>query len=89
LDEIDGGSYRPWFYNQSGISLQVLEVKTIKFGPNLVAQSLEVAQFGGEVVGYQLGLKFITFHESGHMVPQFRPQAALHFFTKFVHGNVD
>merc|ERR1712238_165469 len=89
FDELDGGSYRPWFYNQTGASLKVLEEKAIKFGPNLVAQSLEAAQFGGEVVDYQSGLKFITFHGSGHMVPQFRPQAALHFLTKFVHGNVD
>mmetsp|Transcript_27957 Transcript_27957/g.31408 ORF Transcript_27957/g.31408 Transcript_27957/m.31408 type:complete len:726 (+) Transcript_27957:93-2270(+) len=89
FDELDGGSYRPWFYNQTGASLKVLEEKAIKFGPNLVAQSLEAAQFGGEVVDYQSGLKFITFHGSGHMVPQFRPQAALHFLTKFIHGNVD
>jgi len=89
LEELDGGSYRPWFYNQTGASLKVLEEKAIKFGPNLVAQSLEAAQFGGEVVDYQSGLKFITFHGSGHMVPQFRPQAALHFLTKFIYGNAN
>merc|ERR1712028_296159 len=87
LDEIDGGSYRPWFYNQTATSLEVLAEKAIKFGPNLVAQSLESAQFGGEVVDYEQGLKFVTFHGSGHMVPQFRPQSALHFLNKFVHGN--
>ena len=63
-----GGSYRPWFYNQTATSLEVLAEKAIKFGPNLVAQSLESAQFGGEVVDYEQGLKFVTFHGSGHMV---------------------
>lgn len=87
IDELDGGSYRPWFYNQSATSIEFLAEKSIKYGPNLVAQQLETAQFGGEVIDYELGLKFVTFHGSGHMVPEFRPQAALHFLTKFVHGN--
>jgi Serine carboxypeptidase len=30
------------------------------------------AQYGGEVVNYEEGLAFVTFHGSGHMVPQFR-----------------
>ena len=41
---------------------------------------------GGEVTDYEKGLKFVTFHGSGHMVPQFRPQAALHFLKRFVEG---
>jgi cathepsin A (carboxypeptidase C) len=44
------------------------------------------AQLGGEVTDYEKGLKFVTFHGSGHMVPQFRPQAALHFLKKLVEG---
>ncbi|OEU18202.1 alpha/beta-hydrolase [Fragilariopsis cylindrus CCMP1102] len=87
FEEVDGGSYRPWFYNQTATSISVLQEKSILFGPNLIVQSLENAQFGGEVVNYSNGLSFITFHGSGHMVPQFRPQAALHFLQKFVHGN--
>eukprot|EP00957_Ditylum_brightwellii_P185280 14108328-Ditylum_brightwellii.AAC.1 len=39
---------------------------------------------GGEVTDYELGLSFVTFHGSGHMVPQFRPQATLHFLEKFL-----
>eukprot|EP00565_Helicotheca_tamesis_P007320 CAMPEP_0185724954 /NCGR_PEP_ID=MMETSP1171-20130828/1303_1 /TAXON_ID=374046 /ORGANISM="Helicotheca tamensis, Strain CCMP826" /LENGTH=602 /DNA_ID=CAMNT_0028392933 /DNA_START=39 /DNA_END=1847 /DNA_ORIENTATION=+ len=85
LDELDGGSYRPWFYNQTGASLEVLAEKAALFGPNLLAQDMG-AQFGGEVTDYEEGLKFVTFHGSGHMVPQFRPQAALHFLQKFVKG---
>jgi cathepsin A (carboxypeptidase C) len=85
IDELDGGSYRPWFYNQTAASLEVLAEKSALYGPNLVAQDMG-PQFGGEVTDYELGLKFITFHGSGHMVPQFRPQAALHFIQKFVAG---
>jgi cathepsin A (carboxypeptidase C) len=44
------------------------------------------SQFGGEVVDYEQGLSFVTFHGSGHMVPQFRPQAALHFLNQFIEG---
>ena len=85
IDELDGGSYRPWFYNQTAASIDVLAEKSAMFGPNLVAQDMG-AQFGGEVTDYHSGLKFVTFHGSGHMVPQFRPQAALHFLQRFVHG---
>lgn len=85
IDEMDGGSYRPWFYNQTAASIDVLMEKSALYGPNLVAQKMG-AQMGGEVTDYQNGLKFVTFHGSGHMVPQFRPQAALHFLQKLVNG---
>jgi len=42
------------------------------------------AQMGGHVVDYEHGLSFVTVHGSGHMVPQFRPQAALHMMKKLV-----
>merc|ERR1712038_706299 len=86
IDEMDGGSYRPWFYNQTAAEMKVLMEKSALFGPNLVAQNMG-AQMGGEVTDYQNGLKFVTFHGSGHMVPQFRPQAALHFLEKFLSGD--
>mmetsp|Transcript_28202 Transcript_28202/g.59009 ORF Transcript_28202/g.59009 Transcript_28202/m.59009 type:complete len:262 (-) Transcript_28202:71-856(-) len=84
LDELDGGSYRPWFYNQSASPLEVIIEKAPLFGPNLLLQNMG-PQFGGEVVNYEQGLAFLTFHGSGHMVPQFRPQAALHMLDKLVH----
>jgi len=85
LDELDGGGYRPWFYNQTAAPLEILATKSALFGPNLVVQDMG-AQFGGEVVDYEQGLAFVTFHGSGHMVPQFRPQAALHFLNQFLKG---
>jgi serine carboxypeptidase-like clade 1 len=81
--EVDGGSYRPWFYNQTGASLDLLAEKAPLFGPNLLVQNMG-AQLGGNVVTYEHGLSFMTFHGSGHMVPQFRPQAALHMLTRLL-----
>ena len=81
--EIDGGGYRPWFYNHTATPLSVIMEKAIMFGPDLLLQDTG-SQFGGEVVNYEHNLAFLTVHGSGHMVPQFRPQAALHMLTKFI-----
>lgn len=81
--EVDGGSYRPWFYNHTATTVDVLAEKAAMFGPDLLVQPTG-AQFGGEIVNYENGLAFLTIHGSGHMVPQFRPQAALHFIEKLV-----
>ena len=65
--ELDGGGYRPWFYNHTAASLRVIEEKAALFGPDL--NPLDTgAQFGGEVVNYEQNLQFVTFHGSGHMV---------------------
>ncbi len=87
INELDGGGYRPWFFNQTAASMKVLMEKSALFGPDLVAQNMG-AQFAGEVVDYENGLSFVTFHGSGHMVPQFRPQSALAFLKAFVNGNM-
>jgi len=86
-NELDGGSYRPWFYRQEATSLKVLAEKAILFGPDLVAQTLDLPQFAGEVTSYEDGLSFVTFHGSGHMVPQFRPQSSLHFLKRFLYAS--
>mmetsp|Transcript_23257 Transcript_23257/g.35210 ORF Transcript_23257/g.35210 Transcript_23257/m.35210 type:complete len:544 (-) Transcript_23257:9-1640(-) len=81
--EVDGGSYRPWFYNHGAAPIEILAEKAAMFGPDLLAVSTGV-QFGGEVVNYENNLSFLTIHGSGHMVPQFRPQAALHMLSKLL-----
>lgn len=81
--ELDGGAYRPWFYNQTGTCIKVLAEKAPLFGPGLLAQDMG-PQFGGEIVNYEHNFAFLTFHGSGHMVPQFRPQAALQMVGKLV-----
>ena len=83
FSELDGGGYRPWFYTQDGVDLSILAEKAPLFGPNLLAQDVGV-QMGGEIVNYENNLSFLTFHGSGHMVPQFRPQAALHMVNRLV-----
>lgn len=82
--QIPGGWYRPWFYNHTAVaSLSLLESKPALFGPDLQLRDTGV-QFGGHVVSYIHNLSFITVHGSGHMVPQFRPQAALHMLSKIL-----
>jgi serine carboxypeptidase-like clade I len=67
FDEIDGGGYRPWFYNHTAAPLKVLAEKAALYGPDLLVQDMG-SQFAGEVVNYDHGLSFLTFHGSGHMV---------------------
>jgi serine carboxypeptidase-like clade 1 len=81
--EVDGGGYRPWFYNHTASSMELLQEKAPLFGPGLLSVAVG-AQFGGEVVNYAHGLSFVTVHGSGHMVPQFRPMAALHMLERLL-----
>jgi cathepsin A (carboxypeptidase C) len=79
--ELDGGGYRPWFYNHTAATYKVLAEKPILYGPDLLLTG-SGPQFGGHIVNYENHLSFMTVHGSGHMVPQFRPQAALHMLAK-------
>jgi len=56
--ELNGGSYRLWFYNQSSTTLDILSKKALSFGSELCAQ------FGDEDVNYGEGLLFATFYGS-------------------------
>lgn len=80
-----GGRYRPWFYNKTAASLETLRSKPTLFGTNLAAHDAG-PQFGGHVVDYENGLSFVTVHGAGHMVPQFRPQAAERLLSKLLSG---
>ena len=84
--EVAGGAYRPWFYNQSAATYEFLNSKPLLFGPNLALVDAG-AQLGGMVVNYEHSLKFLTVHGSGHMVPQFRPQAALRLLNNLLTGD--
>ena len=72
---LEGGAYRPWFYNKTATTFELLTEKPNLFGPTLDVHP-GGAQFGGQIVNYENGLSFLTVHGSGHMVPQFQPQAA-------------
>jgi serine carboxypeptidase-like clade I len=82
--EIDGGGYRPWFYNETAASATILREKMSTFGPNLQDTKQLGLQWGGHVIHYQHNLTFLTVHGSGHMVPTIRPIAALHMVTMFL-----
>lgn len=80
-----GGHYRPWFYNKEAATLATLTEKPRLFGPDLEVRDAG-PQFGGHVVDYQHNLSFVTVHGSGHMVPQFRPQAAERLLGRLLTG---
>jgi cathepsin A (carboxypeptidase C) len=85
FDEIQGGGYRPWFFNATASTPEFLASKPLLYGPDL---SLVEAgpQFGGHVVNYQHNLSFVSVHGSGHMVPQFRPRAAFKLVSHLISG---
>lgn len=83
---LPGGRYRPWFYNKTAASLETLRAKPALFGTNLGAREAG-PQFGGHVVDYENGLSFLTVHGAGHMVPQFRPQAAERLLGRLLSGD--
>jgi serine carboxypeptidase-like clade I len=84
--EMDGGSYRPWFYHPHATSMQFLHDKWIQYGTESLFSTVQDIgiQLGGMVINYENGLSFLTVHGSGHMVPQMRPQSAYHIVSKFI-----
>lgn len=87
FDVLPGGAYRPWFYNKKATTVKILQEKPGLYGPNLELRDAG-AQFGGQVVNYAHGLSFATVHGSGHMVPQFRPQAAERLLDRLLTGDL-
>merc|ERR1711879_918730 len=67
--------------------MKTMEEKPGLYGPNLELRPAG-PQFGGQVVNYAHNLSFVTVHGSGHMVPQFRPQAAERLFSKLLAGDL-
>lgn len=84
--ELEGASQRPWFFNASGVSASLLTEKPLLYGPDLATIDAG-AQFAGHVVDYENNLSFVTVHGSGHMVPQFRPQAGQLLLKKLLTGD--
>jgi len=82
---LPGGHYRPWFYDKKAAEPKFLEEKPSLFGPDLELHDAG-PQFGGHVVSYAHNLSFATVHGSGHMVPQFQPQAAERLLQSLLSG---
>lgn len=83
---VPGGQYRPWFFDKKAASLRTLLEKPGLFGPDLELRP-SGPQFGGHVINYGHNLTFATVHGSGHMVPQFRPQAAEQLLRHLLAGS--
>merc|ERR1719181_1664749 len=73
--------WRPWFYKPEETSPAVLVEKLPYFGTFLSYKSL-LPQLGGYVKDYENNVSFVTVHDSGHMVPQYKPLAAFHLFVR-------
>lgn len=76
-------AYRPWFYNSTGATTEFAAAKPLLFDPYETIGNAGI-QFGGMIVNYANNFAFMTIHGSGHMVPEFRPQHALHLILKLV-----
>ena len=85
--DVKGGGMRPWFYNHTAACIEVIAEKAPLFGPDLLPVPTK-AQFGGGIVNYEHNLSFLIVHGSGHMVPQFRAQAALHMLEKVLNRDL-
>lgn len=96
LPEVDGGGWRPWFVVEDPVSLELLSVKSPEWGPTLSAHNRrgQDPALGGyieefaEVGGSGGTLSFATVRNVGHLVPQHRPQAALHLFERTMQAAV-
>ena len=81
-----GGEWRPWSYNETAAGESLLEWKMPSYGQSL-SYNGNGEQLGGYVVDFEGDFTYLTFHGSGHMVPEYKPQAALAFFKKFIHDD--
>eukprot|EP00191_Tetraselmis_sp_GSL018_P021612 CAMPEP_0177579910 /NCGR_PEP_ID=MMETSP0419_2-20121207/1236_1 /TAXON_ID=582737 /ORGANISM="Tetraselmis sp., Strain GSL018" /LENGTH=381 /DNA_ID=CAMNT_0019068657 /DNA_START=699 /DNA_END=1840 /DNA_ORIENTATION=- len=86
LPVAEGGSWRPWFFQQSATPAQVILDKPPYWGMSLSRRPLPGAQLAGYVTDYENNVSFVTVHGSGHLVPMFQPEAALHLFQRVLLG---
>ena len=78
---VGGGDWRPWFFQPEETSSRLLEEKLPYFGTFLTYRPLN-AQLGGYVKNFHKNVSFVTVHDSGHMVPQYKPVVAFHMFLR-------
>ena len=81
---------RPWFFNSSSTPNGFLSSKPLGFG-----QALHAHNAGAQVGGFTetfvskdaIKLHFVTVGNSGHMVPAYAPQKALHILKRLLLQN--
>ena len=86
---IEGGEWRPWFYNRTAAPMELLKWKFRGFGEQWSLPRSDLGtQLGGYVLNFETSVNhtftYLTFHGSGHMVPQYKPKAALKMFETFL-----
>ncbi|QDZ21816.1 carboxypeptidase [Chloropicon primus] len=81
FDIARGGEWRPWFFQPEETSSRLLEEKLPYFGTFLNYKKIN-SQLGGYVKNFDGNVSFVTVHDSGHMVPQYKPVAAFHLFVR-------
>eukprot|EP00928_Gymnodinium_smaydae_P026940 TRINITY_DN20991_c0_g1_i2.p1 TRINITY_DN20991_c0_g1~~TRINITY_DN20991_c0_g1_i2.p1 ORF type:complete len:640 (-),score=84.73 TRINITY_DN20991_c0_g1_i2:145-2010(-) len=95
LPEAPGQAWRPWFYVEEAAPVELLAVKAPEWGQTLSASARrgDKAVLGGYIETFvphegSGSLTFATVRGVGHMVPQFRPQAALVLFDRTMRAAV-
>ena len=77
----------PWFYNATATPRDTILNKPAAWGDELRAVDVG-AQVGGYHAAYDTGaplaFEFLTFRESGHMVPAYAPQRAAHILDRLI-----
>lgn len=92
----EGGEWRPWFYNRTAASMDFIQWKFAGFGEQWsISRSEAGQQLGGFVINFEPNatsidhsFTYLTFHGSGHMVPEYKPKAALKMFETFLNNGV-
>ena len=67
FDRLEGGTWRPWFYNATADSAAFIEATDILYGP-LLSTIAAGPQLAGLTMDFEHDLSFATVHGSGHMV---------------------
>ena len=81
FETVEGADWRPWFFQPEETPIDLLEQKSPYWGTFLSYKALDT-QMGGYVKNFEGNVSFVTVHDSGHMVPQYKPVAAFHLFVR-------
>eukprot|EP00937_MAST-01D_sp_MAST-1D-sp2_P006904 g6904.t1 len=90
----DAGARLPWFYNASATPAAALLAKPAAWGRELRPMGLG-AQVAGYTASYDTGtggrmaFDFLTFKDSGHMVPAYAPQRSAHVLRRLMRDPAD
>ena len=87
FETVEGGDWRPWLYNRTAVPMELIKWKFSGFGEQWSFPRSDVGeQLGGYVISYapngadpgaeEHSMTYLTFHGSGHMVPEYVESAS-------------